>query len=595
MSRHPLLRVVAALGLSPRRVALAVLTGAAALGSAVALIGVSAWLVARASQRPPVLDLSLAVVAVRALGLGRGTFRYLERLASHDVALRGLVTLRERCYSALAAAPPDRVARMTRGELLTRFGDDVDAVGDVLVRGLLPFAVAAVVGVGAVAGTALVLPVTGAVLAAALLLAGVLAPWLSARSARRALTGCEAARAAVAAESVALLEGMAELEVAGAVPARRTRLAGHERALRAGRDAAARPAALAAAVQVLATGAAVLAALLLGAAATAAGTLGEVWLPVVVLLPLAAAEAVTGLPAAAAELVRGTDAARRLVAVLDGPGAPARGTARPDENGPWALAADGVCAGWPGRPAALTGVDLCLPPGTVVAVTGASGSGKSTLLLTLAGLLAPRRGRVTLDGTDLADLDPAALRRAVHLTAEDAHVFGTTVAENLRVAAGAVTDDVLVDALQTAGLGPWLASLPAGLETVLAPGGTDLSGGERRRLLVARALLTGARTLLVDEPTEHLDPATADALVRDLVAACRRTGRSLVVVTHRLTGLDDVDEVLEVVGGRLVAQPSSAYVTAASTSIAAPSARSLSASGTGSASSASRPGTRLTS
>lgn len=542
--RRPLHEVLAALEVEPRRAAVAVLAGALALGSAVALTGVSAWLIARASQQPPVLDLTLAVVSVRALGIGRGVFRYLERVAAHDLALRGLVVLRERVYRSLATAPPQRVAALRRGELLTRFGDDVDAVGDVVVRGVLPFAVALVVGLGAVLATTLVLPAAGVVLLAALLVAGVVAPQLAARSATEALRGAQQAREAVTAETAALLDGLAELEVAGAVPARRRRLAELEADLAQRLDRAARPAALASAVQVLATGAAVLGALVLGSAAVRAGTLGEVWLPVVVLLPLAAAEAVAQLPAAATELVRGRDAAARLADLLAGQetGAPvpARVPSPRSHAAGGGLVARGLAVGWPDGPVLLRGIDLDVPPGRVVAVAGPSGEGKSTLLLTLAGLLPPRAGTVHA-GT-------------VHLTSEEAHVFGTTVAENLRLAAGAVPDAVLVRAVETVGLGPWLASLPQGLETVLASGGTDLSGGQRRRLLVARALLTGATTLLVDEPAEHLDPASADALVADLAAACRAGGRGLLVVSHRLAGLAAVDEVLLLGGGRVVAR-----------------------------------------
>lgn len=554
LRHHPLVRVVGALELSVRRVVLAVAAGAVALGSAVALIGVSAWLVARASQRPPVLDLSLAVVTVRALGLGRGTFRYLERLASHDVALRGLVTLRERCFAALAAAAPERVAGTTRGRLLARFRDDVDAVGDVVVRGMLPFAVATVVAAGAVVGSALVLPVTGAVLLLALLVGGGLAPWLAARTARRSLTGCAAAREAVTSQAVALLDGLAELEVAGAVPGRRAALDLHERDLAERLDAAARPAAVAAGVQQLAAGAAVVVALLAGSTAVASGALRPVWLPVVVLLPLAAVEAVALLPAAAAELVRGTDAARRLADVLDTPAASAPGTAPVDPSRPHVLRAQSLAVGWPSGDPLVRGVELEVPPGTATAVVGASGEGKSTLLLTLAGLLPPAGGTVTLDGMPLADLEPTGLRRVVNLTAEDAHLFGTTVAENLRLAAGPASDAALRDALDAVGLGAWARSLPAGLETLMAPGGGDVSGGERRRLLVARALLTGARTLLLDEPVEHLDPETGDRLLTDVVSLCRETGRSVVLVTHRLAALGAVDEVLLLGEGRVLAR-----------------------------------------
>jgi len=241
------------------------------------------------------------------------------------------------------------------------------------------------------------------------------------------------------------------------------------------------------------------------------------------------------------------------------------------------LAADALACGWPGAAPALTGVDLTLTPGRRIAVVGASGGGKTTLLLTLAGLIPPVGGRVTLispdvpAGADLAGLDPARVRRTVSFTAEDAHIFTTTVRENLRVARPDATDDDLVAALAAAGLPDWPRALPAGLDTRLGSGGTGLSGGERRRLLLARTLLTGAGVLLLDEPGEHLDPTTADALVHDVLTGAAHAagttrspggitgtgaGRApaVVVVTHRLAPLAAADEVLVVADGRIAAR-----------------------------------------
>ena len=147
-------------------------------------------------------------------------------------------------------------------------------------------------------------------------------------------------------------------------------------------------------------------------------------------------------------------------------------------------------------------------------------------------------GRADVPETDLADVPETELTRVISLTAEDAHVFGTTVRENLRVARPDAADAELAEALARAGLGDWLDSLPAGLDTLLGADGTDVSGGERRRLLLARALLVGADVLLLDEPTEHLDPEVADALLRDLLDA----GPTVVVVTHRISGAA-VDEI----------------------------------------------------
>jgi ATP-binding cassette subfamily C protein CydC len=581
LAADPLRRAVLLLDVDRRRVALAVLLGVLALGSAVALAAVSAWLITRAAQMPPVLELSVATVAVRAFGIGRGLFRYLERLVSHDVALRGMSTLRTTLYSRLAAGRPGATLGLRRGDLLARVGADVDAVGDVVVRGLLPAAVATVLGLGTVVAMGLFLPAAGLTLAACLLLAGVVAPWLAQRAARTTEQRAAAARAEMAATSLGLLEDAGPLAVQGRTGTELARLRAADADLARATDAGAGPAAVAAALGNLAVGVAVLAALLVGIPAATAGSLAPVELAVVVLTPLAAFEATGVLPAAAIQVHRSRAAAARLMAVLDdaeapepgvgpepgaapepgatpAPAPPASGTSAPR------LVARGLAVGWPGRPPLVEGLDLDVSPGRSVAVVGPSGVGKTTLLLTLAGFLPPRAGELLLDGVPLADVDPAARLSRTALTTEDAHVFETTVLENLRVARGDATAEDARAALERAGLGGWLAGLPDGVDTALGPDARSVSGGERRRLLLARSLLAAAPLLLVDEPAEHLDPGTADRLVTDLLAAPRDAGppRGVLVVTHRLAALGAADEVLVLRDGRVAARGTHAHLLA---------------------------------
>ncbi len=538
LPHDPLRRVLPLLEVHRGRVVRAVALGALALGSSVALAAVSAWLIARASQMPPVLQLSVAVVSVRAFGIGRGVLRYLERLASHDVALRGMAALRANLYDALARGPVTGVVALRRGELLARVGADVDAVGDVVVRALVPAGVAAVVGLGSVALVGAFLPDAGLALLGCLVLAGLLAPWLAARSAAAVERRGADARAEVTARALELLEDGQQLRVAGRLGGRLEELRAADARLAAATDDGARSGALAAAVGAGAQLLSVVCSLVLGIPATVTGTLAPVELAVVVLTPLAAFEATQALPAAAVQLRRSREAARRLVELLpDTPAEPSPGQdPRPAGHAPdrspgsaVLLRLDDVAAGWDGT-TAVAGVGLDLRPGSVVALAGPSGVGKTTLLLTAARLLPALAGTVT--GRDAL------------FVAEDGHLFGTTVLENLRVARADVTPDEAREALAAVGLDGWLAALPGGLDTVLGTGAGDVSGGERRRLLVARALLAPARVLLVDEPAEHLDAATADALVRTLADHARRTGRAVVVASHRLAALDVADEVV---------------------------------------------------
>lgn len=542
-------RAMALLELEPRRVLLAILAGVATLGSALFLAGLSAWLIVRAWEMPPVLDLTVAVVAVRALGISRGLFRYFERLATHETALRGTTSARARLYERLAAGDPAASAGLARGDLLARTGADVDALGDVVVRALVPIAVAVVLSLAAVTTLAVIEPGAGAVLAVALLVAGLVAPWLSARAAAAAEADGNSARTRFTEDAVTVLDHAAELRVAGQLTSltRRARAANIE-SVRA-TDRSALPAAFADAAAPLSVGAAVLGSLLIGItvfgsdpSAMAPTTLG-----ILVLLPLSAFEATAALPAAAQTLTRARLAAGRIIDLLDRADRPVRRGTVP-ASGPGRLRAEALRAGWPGGPA-TDPIDVDLEPGSRVAIVGASGSGKTTVLLTLAGLLEPVSGSVDLDGTHLADLDQNALRRTVGFFAEDAHLFETSILENLRVARGDVAEKEASDVLAAVGLGEWVATLPEGIHTVLDSGARTVSGGQRRRLLLARALLSPARILLLDEPAEHLDDTDAADLQRLLLdrhASLVGAERTVVVVTHRLPADTAADLVVRV-------------------------------------------------
>ena len=266
-----------------------------------------------------------------------------------------------------------------------------------------------------------------------------------------------------------------------------------------------------------------------------ASTVAPTTLAVLMLLPLSAFEAMTPLPAAAVQLTRSRIAAGRLLnlAPADHPAAPTKPSPRRASTG--RLSVD-VCSGHADS-APSTQVRLDLPPGARLAVTGVSGSGKTTLLMTLAGLVPALHGKVMLDDTDLNQFDEGELHRAVTFFAEDAHIFATTVRDNLLVVRGDCQDDELVAALDSVGLSGWLTGLPEGLSTVLTGGAQAVSAGQRRRLLLARAVLSPARIVLLDEPTEHLDAIDAERILRDLLGPNPRLfspKRTVVVATHHL-------------------------------------------------------------
>ncbi|WP_435189501.1 thiol reductant ABC exporter subunit CydD [Streptomyces sp. bgisy126] len=544
------------------RMALALLLGSLALGSAVGLMAVSGWLISRASEQPPVLHLMMAVTATRAFGIGRAVFRYAERLVSHDAVLRMLADLRVSVYRRLERIAPAGLRRTRRGDLLARLVQDVDALQDYWLRWLLPVGAALAVGVGAVGFTAWLLPEAGAVLAVGLLVAGIAVPAAGGALARRAERRLAPARGALATSVADLLRGCAELTVAGALRSRTERAREADRVLTgiASRQAAAT--ALGAGLSALVCGLTVAAAAFVGAQAVRDGRLDGVSLAVVVLTPLAAFEAVTGLPLAVQYRQRVKHSAERVFEVLDAP-VPVHEPHTPAAPpvGPFPLELSGVSARYAGqeRPA-LTGFGLTLEAGRRVAVVGASGSGKTTLAQVLLRFLDAEHGTYRLGGVPAGELDGDAVRRLVGLCAQDAHLFDSSVRENLRLARVGADDGELREALRRARLLDWVDGLPEGLDTLVGEHGARLSGGQRQRLALARALLADFPVLVLDEPAEHLDLATADALTDDLLRATE--GRTTVLITHRLYGLDAVDEVLVLDGGRTVQRGSYAELAA---------------------------------
>ncbi|MER6094645.1 thiol reductant ABC exporter subunit CydD [Streptomyces sp. NPDC001728] len=534
------------------RMALALLLGSLALGSAVGLMAVSGWLISRASEQPPVLYLMVAVTATRAFGIGRAVFRYAERIVSHDAVLRMLAELRVSVFRRLERIAPTGLRRTRRGDLLARLVQDVDALQDYWLRWLLPAGAALVVGVASAGFTAWLLPEAGAVLAVGLLVAGVLVPAAAGALARRAERRLAPARGALATAVADLLRGCAELTVAGALRGRIERARAADRALTgiASRQAAAT--ALGAGLSALVCGLTVVAAALVGVRAVADGRLDGVALAVVVLTPLAAFEAVTGLPLAVQYRQRVKHSAERVFEVLDAP-VPVREPVRPETPpaSPFPLVLDGLSARHAGQErAALTDFRLTLEAGRRVAVVGASGSGKTTLAQVLLRFLDVEHGTYRIGGVPAWELDGDAVRRLVGLCAQDAHLFDSSVRENLRLARTGASDEELREALRRARLLDWVDALPAGLDTLVGEHGSQLSGGQRQRLALARALLADFPVLVLDEPAEHLDLATADALTDDLLRATE--GRTTLLITHRLHGLEAVDEVLVLDGGRTV-------------------------------------------
>jgi ATP-binding cassette, subfamily C, bacterial CydC len=542
--RSPLLRLLWLARPFRVQLLLSVLAGAAATGCGVALLAVSGFLLARASEHPSIVAISVAVVAVRGLSVGRGVSRYAERLTSHDVAFRVLADVRVAIYRRLERLAPAGLTAFRSGDLLARMISDVDATQDLFIRGIGPPLAAALVGGGAVAACLLILAPAAAALALGLLVAGAAVPALAVAASRRAARAAAPARGDLGAALTTLLTGAADLQAFGAQQDALAAVAAADTRLTALARRSALAAGLGDALMAAVSGLTVWAVLLLGVAAVSAGTLTRVPLAVVTLTALAAFEAVTVMPSAALQLGNARSSARRIGAILDAPD-PVREPARPRPlpAGPVPVQLRGVQVRYEADgPFALDGLDLDLTPGRRVGLIGPSGAGKSTVAAVLLRLCEPAGGSVTLAGADLASYRADDVRTLIGGCPQDPHIFAATIRENLRLARPGATEDELAAAAAQARLLPWIRSLPQGWDTPVGTHGAAMSGGERQRLALARALLANPPVLVLDEPTAHLDPATRAELTADLLALTE--GRATLLITHEPEGLDLLDEII---------------------------------------------------
>jgi thiol reductant ABC exporter CydC subunit len=546
----------------PARVAASIGLGLATTLAGVGLLAASAYLISKAALRPPVLGLALAIVVVRALALGRAASRYAERLVSHDLALRMLGVARAWFYDRLEPLAPAGLRGARGGDLLARITGDVESLQNLVVGTVQPLVVAALAAAVAGATAWALLPPAGAVLAAAMVTAAVLVPLVARRAGRASAKATSDARGRLTADVVDLFEGLPELVAYGRAGdylerARRrdAELTGHARRTAFSEG-------LGAGLMTCAAGTAAALVLAVSVPAVRSGSLDGLWLATLVVVALAGFEVLQPVPFAARQLESDLAAARRLLAVADAPSPVAEppaplpapvGTAIALQHAKLRYEAD--------APPALDGVNLSLSPGVRIAVVGASGAGKTTIAQVLLRFRDLDAGTVTLDGRPIGGYASDDVRALLGIVEQEPHLFAATIEENLRLAKPAATQAELWESVRRAALVDWIGSLPLGLQTPVGERGALVSGGERRRLALARALLADFPVLILDEPTANLDALTARRLVRD-VMACGQ-GRTLLLMTHDLAVAKVVDEVVVLERGRVVQRGPHAALLAA--------------------------------
>lgn len=517
----------------------------------VCLLAVSAWLIVKASLVDTLVPLSVAVVGVRFFAVTRAVTRYLERLASHDAALRQLADVRAEMLAQLIPLAPAGLGGKRRGEVLSAVIDDVENLQNLPLRVVQPLAVAAFTSVAAVIGVSFVSWQAGLTLLAALVLTGLVAVWAAWVFGSRAERAISPARAELAAQVIDSLGSLEVLRAFGVQSDARARIAAADAQLRRVTSRAALTGALAAAVVSLGAGFASVAALL--AAVPSLALTDPPALAVVVLVPMvvfevfgAAVPAASAwrsvktsaeqlsavvspaLPAAVAPELSNERAAKTVAATnanhVLSLGAAPRATSR--EAPPLTLR--GITARWPNGTPALNGVDLSLAPGERLLVQGPSGAGKSSLANVLVGFLLPTAGSYTVGDTPAQELGDD-LRKIIGLCEQDPWLFDLDIRQNLLFANDHASDDDLWHALDRVGLKAW-AQQRGGLDARVGERGALVSGGQAQRLALARAILRDFPILVLDEPTAGVDAATSDALLKDLLEAS--DGRSVLLISH---------------------------------------------------------------
>ena len=519
------------------------LSGLFTVLAGVGLMATSAYLIAKAALHPETYLLMLPVTGVRFFGLSRGIFRYGERLLGHEATFRILGRLRVWLFEKLIPLAPAGLMRRHSGDVMARVTQDVQTLEHYFVRVLAPSFVA----VGTLTLVGLYLwtfrPAFAAAFAIFFVIAGMIWPLLAMRLGSSAGAARVTALADLKRHAVDLARGLGELLVYGGARERAAALAGAADSARRAERRLALVEGLGEAGTLLAAHAALLAALWLGVAWVRAGGMDGVYLGVVALATLSAFEAAFALPLAWQTLGAVRAAAARIFALADSPPPVQEPAASEAPAEPWPLELEKVGFRYPdGDGFALREVSFRLDRGERLLVRGGSGAGKTTLTWLLLKFIEPSEGSISLGGVDYRRIRGEELRRYFAVVDQKPHLFAGTLRENLLLARPEAGAEELWEALEAAQLAEWVRAQPQGLDTPLGEGGAGLSGGQARRLAVARALLKDAPLWILDEPTEGLDPVTARELTRALDRAL--AGRTVLAISHQELDLR-FDAVLE--------------------------------------------------
>jgi ATP-binding cassette subfamily C protein CydCD len=532
------------------RVALSVFIGAGTIGSSVALMGTSAWLISTAALHPSVADLGVSVVGVRFFGIARGLFRYFERLVSHDVTFRLLSRLRVWFYEKLEPLAPARLMEFRAGDLLARIIGDVETLENFYVRVVSPPLTAIVIGIFTSIFLASFYPILAPVFLIFFISLGLLLPVLAQVTSRKPAEQIINLRGDLHTRLVDGIQGMSDLLAYGQAEERLKQISINGWNYGNAQRRMARVTGIHAGLSTLLTNLGLWTIIFLCIPQVTAGNLPGPMLASLALLTFASFEAVTPLPLAAQMWNSSREAAKRLFEVVD-----TEPTIQDNVKSPNITSSKieflNLSFTYPNQNIpALQDIKFEVPAGKSIAIVGPSGAGKSTLSNLLLRFWEYKSGEITLGAESLKVFEQDEVRARIGLVSQNTYFFNTTVFENLRFARKRVTKEEVEAAAKAAKIHDFIMSLPKGYDTMIGEQGLRLSGGERQRLAIARVLIKDAPILILDEPTANLDPLTEKQVLDTLFQVMKQ--KTSLLITHRLIGLEHVDEILVMNHGQIV-------------------------------------------
>jgi ATP-binding cassette subfamily C protein CydC len=540
---------------------LSVFLGMATTASAIGLLGTSAYLIARAALHPSIAVLQVAIVGVRFFGIVRGAFRYLERLVSHDVNFRLLSQLRVFVYRGWERLAPADASSSHSGDVLSKLVADIETLENFYLRAIAPPLVAVVASTGVCIFVGLYDAAFAWIVGGGLLVSGLVIPWAAYQISLRVGREWIQNRAGLFRNLVEGIQGMGDLLVFEGKDAHRGATHQLARAIQKSQMRFSLATGAVNALSVLFPGLTLLALMVVAIPAVNRGMLDGVSLAVLTLVVLASFEVITPLGSAAQFLESSLEAGQRIFSIAEKQPADTNSTPLIALPLTTDILVQGLSFGYSSTDEfVLKNIRFELPAGKRLGIVGPSGAGKTTILNLLLRFWDYETGSILLGGQELRSLDPEAVRCLMGVILQDNYLFNGTVRQNLTLAKPKAADDELLSMLNMVGLEGWLRTLPAGLDTWIGERGIQMSGGERQRLALARLILLDAPIWLLDEPTEHLDVATARDLTGLLVKASQ--GRSVIWVTHRLLGLDFLDEILVLKQGEIIERGTDAALRA---------------------------------